>query len=331
MNDFDPTGKRLSEHFLLSDFLGCNSVYSKGYANPFVGEQSHLREGATLCETLLEPLLDRVSRFSISYGYLSPELSRKTVTYQSPDKPSYHRWDDGAACDICLHEYPDAPVLASFWIDENTPASRIISYSESPYICVATRAEEVRRGDPRRALYENRFVGERKPQYINYNAAPRKRAAMKEETQKLMIDGEHNWVGAGYPTYHGGGKRQLQHIRTSRFTMLSDFLYSTYAVYEGVANAPHPRSYQKFNRAGDTLDWILLETGIFRFSIVRAYENPSWSDSRYTWKDAIYLDLVAPEGTDIGPLIAKISKIEGISRVKEAKNGRILLEIRLKS
>ena len=147
-----PTEVRLSDHFLLSDLMGCHSVYAKGYRNVFnhggVIQADKLREGRTLARKLLEPLVRR-SRLSVTYGYISPELSRKIVKYQDPDKPSYHRWDAGAACDVVLHNYLHTglpPICAACWIDENLPVSRTITYSESPCICVATRAEEVAKG-----------------------------------------------------------------------------------------------------------------------------------------------------------------------------------------
>jgi hypothetical protein len=296
----DTTTVRLSKHFLLSDFMGCNSVYTKGYANVFNDPYgAKLKEAQALCENALEPLLEEYSRLSISYGYLSPELSRLTVKYQDPDKPSYHRWDDGAACDVVLHDCiadGEAPIESAFWMDMNLPVSRVITYSESPFICVATRVNELRRGEPRRALYENRYIGERKPQYIPYSNSPASRIEQKKEARAYIAKAGDGWKGAGYPTYHGGGIRQAQHIRTSRFTVLSDFLFSDHAVQHGIPNHPGIRDIAPFRRAGRIYDAILVTLKIRRLSIVRAYENPVWGDHPYTWETDIMLQVVPPEG-----------------------------------
>ena len=46
MSHESPTEIRLSDHFLLSDLMGCHSVYAKGYANVFdVRDRAKLREG----------------------------------------------------------------------------------------------------------------------------------------------------------------------------------------------------------------------------------------------------------------------------------------------
>ncbi|MGZ7230907.1 hypothetical protein ACXWOM_10635, partial [Streptococcus pyogenes] len=76
------------------------------------------------------------------YGFISPELSRKIVKYQDPDKPSHHRWDLGAAADICVHDWVQtlapgavgttgAPVHFALRHLRDLPISRLITYSES--------------------------------------------------------------------------------------------------------------------------------------------------------------------------------------------------------
>lgn len=320
---YDPTTVRLSEHFLLSDFMGCNSAYQKGLANPFVGDGTHIHEGIMLCKNLLEPLLDR-DRFSISYGYLSPQLSQATVKYQDPNKPSYHRWDNGAAADVAMHQTDEPPVFTAFWVDENTPSSRTISYAESPYICVATRSEEIKSGDPRRALYENRYSGGRKPIYIPYSSNPRTRSE-----QKRAVPEDIDWVGAGYPTYHGGGTQQAQHIRTSRFTMLSDLLYNPEAVREGYANWPTQRAMARIRKAGELVDQILVKTKVRRVSIVRAYESPAWSDSLHTWRDGIYLIVVPPASAAVDTFVSRVAKIPGVLVVREGAHRRVLIKAEL--
>lgn len=290
----DPTTVRLSDHFLLSDFMGCHSVYTKGLVNHFIdGDGAKLEEGKYLCSELLEPLLDKYGPLSIAYGYISPALSKQIVTYQDPDKPSYHRWDKGAAADICVHGWvkDKAPILLAHEIDDCFGYSRMITYSESPYICVATQVEE---GDNhRKAFYENRYGGKKgaKPAFIKKSATQAGRTA---QGKNLAL--EHDWQGAGYPTYHGGGIRQMQHIRVSRYSVVSDFLYSTSAIREGVANAPDIRKFGAvFKEAGKAYDALLKKLDVPRLSIVRGFESFRFNDyPLFSWKDHFAIDFIPP-------------------------------------
>lgn len=296
----NPTTVRLSRHFLLSDLIGCHSVYAKGYRNVFTRDDAKngkLKEGRYLAEEVLEKVVVS-SPISISYGFISLELARKIVTYQSPEKPSYHQWNDGAACDIVHHRADaedTAPVYQAREYDGFLPMSRTITYSESPFVCVATRSRE---GDqPRRAFYENRYTGKPKvkPQFVT---VPQDRDAFFEKHRLT-----HDWRGAGYPTHHGGGIRQLHHIRVGRYSMLSDFLYSTIATINGRKNCPTLTEewLWRFEWMG-TLYADLLDTlGIHRLSIVRAFESPVWStDARYHWTgDEFAIDFIPPEDVDL--------------------------------
>lgn len=298
MGHTDPTTVRLSDHFLLSDFMGCHSVYSKGIKNLWEDEGGwKLAEGRNLCERLLEPLLDVCGPMSISYGYISPALSKAIITYQDPSKPSYHRWDKGAAADVLVHAVVEdlPPVKLAHAIDEGSMCggagySRMITYSESPYICLATQISE---GDNfRRAFYENRYTGKKgaKPLYIKKaaNAAGRKK-------QDDAIPFELDWKGAGYPTYHGGGIQQFQHRRVSRFSVMSDFLYSTKGICEGIANTPSLRSRVVFESAGVMYDQLLEALDIPRLSIVRAYESFRFNDyPLFSWKKNFAIDFIPP-------------------------------------
>ncbi len=291
----DPTKVRLSDNFLLSDLLGCHSVYSKGLPNVFYDpDGTRLAEGRYLCESLLEPIMDKYGPLSISYGYISPSLSREIVSYQDPDKPSYHRWDKGAAADICVHCWVEEkpPIKLAHEIDIALPYSRMITYSESPYICVASQLSE---GDsPRKAFYENRFTGKArtKPLYIKKPTSQAARIAAGKEIPDSL-----DWTGAGYPTYHGGGSRQYQHVRVSRYSVLSDFLYSKKGVSEGIANVPNMKQQKRvFAEAGKFYDALLEALDIPRVSIVRAYESFRVSDyPLFSWKEHFAIDFIPPE------------------------------------
>lgn len=290
----DPTKIRLSDNFLLSDFMGNHSVYTRGLRNLWVDvDGTKLAEGRYLCETLLEPVMGDFGPLSVSYGYVSPGLSKQIVTYQDPNMPSYHRWDKGAAADVCVHAWVrgDAPIHLAHEIDQRFDYSRMITYSESPCICLATQINE---GDnPRRAFYENRYSGKKgaKPAFIKKSASAKKRV---EEAATLVL--EHDWRGEGYPTYHGGGIRQLQHIRVSRYSLASDFLYSTHAVREGIANAPDTqRRRDVFHSAGAVYDALLEQLDVPRLSIVRGFESFRFNDyPLFSWKDHFAIDFIPP-------------------------------------
>jgi hypothetical protein len=305
----DPTRVRLSPHFLLSDFMGSHSVYAKGFANIFDmnGADNRIPNLQALCEHALEPLLEKYGPMSISYGVISPSLSRKIVTYMDPDQPSHHRADKGAACDFVSHrwvagEFPTiddlylpesargSPIALAHTIDQmDVPYSRLITYSESPYLCIAVSAEEVAQGHPRKAFYENKFNGvpKAKPQYTQLSNA----TARRKHLQKLQEHGlEHDWRGGGFPSVHGGGKRQYQHMRVSRYSMVSDFLFHTESVREGEKNIPcmHLDSVQDaFAASGLVYDWLLDNLGLPRLSITKAYVshvNPFNNDQGDDWR-----------------------------------------------
>lgn len=311
--------------------MGCHSVFSKGYSNVWSDpDGSKLAEGRNLCETILEPLLDAHGPMSVAYGYISPELSKRIVSYQDPNAPSYHRWDKGAAADICVHSWvrEKAPIFLAHEIDKALGYSRMITYSESPYICVATQINEGTMY--RKAFYENRYCGKKgqKPLYIKKSSSSKARAT---EAEALSL--EHAWQGAGYPTYHGGGFKQFQHRRVSRYSMLSDFLYSTHAIRGGVANVPDMTKYgEQFKRAGAVYDQLLTILDVPRLSIVRAFESFRFNDyPLFSWSDNFAIDFIPPEymgASDVADAALTLSNqvvtvavdnVKGVARVIGSK------------
>lgn len=300
----DPTLVRISPHFLLSDFVFCHSMAVFGYKNVWEDpKNTKFDEISHLCESLLEPILADFGPFSVSYGYISPALSEKIVKYQDPKKPSYHRWDAGCAVDICVHRHvlqglDGAPIYLAHEIDQKYDYSRMITYSESPYVCLGTRLSEKNDG-PRKAFYENRFMGKVKAKPL-YLSKPKSPDARKVEGETLRL--EHDWRGSGFPTYHGGGIRQAQHVRAGRYCMLSDFLYNTACVNEGRKNMPTPTPEFKANlyAAGRAYDHILRDLELRRLSIVRGYESPvTFRRSPYNWGDGFIFQVIPPEGVSL--------------------------------
>jgi len=297
-----PSRYRLSKHFLLSDFMGSSSIYAAGIPNVFDKKSGHddrLAHGLALAEQILEPLLETYGPVSVSYGFISPGASRATVTYQDPNKPSYHRWDIGAAADVCVHKWLEeqhksshfnSPIMLAHYLDNSLglPYSRMITYSESPFICLAANFDEVTAGEPRRAMYENRYEGVKgaRPAYTKLVTE----AARKRHFDALLADGlPHGWVGAGHPTYHGTRMRQLHHVRVSRYTMLTDWLYDDQNVTEGYRNCPRltdPDTLAAFRRVGYVYDQLIDTLGVLRLSITQGYLDPRHEAEGYRcWTD----------------------------------------------
>lgn len=315
---------RLSEHFILADFLGCQSVYSKGYANimPHDGDTVRLLDnGKALCAHGLEAVLERVGPISISYGYISDALSRQIVKYQDPTKPSHHRWDLGAAADFIAHDVVtdedplnSAPIMLAHQLDQaDIPYSRIITYSESPCVCLAVSADEVDRERPRRAFYENRYMGvpKVKPDYRSYSTS----AARSKAFKSLVEDGlPFDWSGAGYPTHHGGGFRQFHHMRVSQYTMVSDWLRNLQSIAIGAKNVPSlndERVQDAFAAAGITYDLIIRQTGIKYASIVAGYTshlNPFFDASKDWRSGRVFFSIVPPESLYLDGLAADLDE-----------------------
>lgn len=315
---------RLSRHFILGDFLGNQSVYTKGIANGLDEDDPYLREklrnGTVLAERILEPMLAEYGPISISYGFITPELSRRIVTYQDPDKPSHHRWDLGAAADVCVHRWVEGcgredvtanspAALAAMLVKSDGvdyPLSRLITYSESPFLCLAASAREVERYAPRMAVYENRYTGRPKvkPRFLSYGTP----GARSRFVQELSADpdalAEHGWRGAGYPTHHGGGYQQLHHQRVSKYTMVSDWLHNLQMIANGTRNVPRlsdEATLDGFAAAGIVYDLLVDLTGRDHFSIIEGYAAPGVpSDNPLSdWRqDEISFTVVPPRDFD---------------------------------
>lgn len=307
--NIDPRKYRLSPHFTLSDFLGNQSVYARGCGNntDFTEGDMRLENAKALCYEALEPLLAQFGPLSVSYGLISPELSKRIVTYMDPLKPSHHLWTLGAAADIICHDWiagkyttiqdlylPDtaigSPIALAHAIDYlDIPYSRLITYSESPFLCLAVSAQEVVRDQPRKAFYENRYQGQArvKPEYLQYSTqSARSRALRMLQEQGL----EHDWRGGGWPSYHGGGTRQLHHTRVSKYTMVSDFLFDLQSISNGAKNVPAMNLdavQDSFAAAGLVYDWMIKALAVPRLSIVAGYvshTNP-YFDPANDWRE----------------------------------------------
>jgi len=295
MAAIDPTTVRLSSGFLLSDFMGCDSVYRYGFANPISdNDWAKIEEGRLLANSL-DALVDDIGHLSVTYGYIAPRLSKHIVKYQNPDKPSYHRWDFGAAADVCPHNWYygdyhntyDSPIS---WVNRIVqrdlfPYSRIITYSESEIVCVGTRSGE----PPAHKIYENRYMEkEPKPKYVRYptNDLHTQRRMLEISLREVTQLG---WRGQGHPRYHGGGRRQYEHMRLGVRTLLSDFLYSPQKVHKGIPNRP-PQGNEDFifnSEMAARYNDRLTADNTWRHSIVFAFD----CNSR-PWTERFVIDYV---------------------------------------
>ena len=354
----DPRAVWLSEHFRLSDFLGNHSVYTKGFRNPFLHsiDSLHIENARALCTHALEPVLSYFGPLSISYGYISDEFSRRTVAYQDPTKPSHHRWDLGAAADIAVHAplrglpMPNVP-LPYLFADQNTrtspallahaldselciPYSRMITYSESPFVCVAVSAREVATGRLRKAFYENEYMGvpRAKPNY-HQMASEAQRAARLSALQETGL--AHPWHGGGYPSYHGGGKLQYQHTQVSKYTTLLDWVISLKSISNGITNMPNVRDHavhDAFVAAGLVYDALVDQLGIPRFSIMAGYLQRTHPDFGTTgdWHGGEAGFLLGPPQSymdDLPGLAQQIDTlVSGVGYAQEHEHG---IEVRL--
>lgn len=311
----DPTDVRLSDHFLLSDFLGNHSVYTLGLPNMLSANDPELplkmANARALCENLLEPIVRAHGSISISYGFIAPRTSDRIVTYQDPRKPSHHLWNLGAAADVCVHNWVDrdrtddsaetAPISLAHAMDViGLPYSRLITYSESPFICLAASAREIREGQPRNAFYENRYVGRKVPEYKSL-ATPQARFRAQELLEQNGLP--HGWRGQGYPSHHGGGRRQMHHLRVSKYCMVSDFLFDLQSIAHGEKNIPNLSNdtvWNAFCAAGEAYDLLVDRMQMSRFSITAGYVSHTnqFFDPDKDWRSGtVYFTVVAPEET----------------------------------
>lgn len=315
----NPTTVRLSDTLLLSDCVGCDSVYRYGHANPITWDRDspEMAEAEKLAETL-DLIAEDHGPYSVAYGYIHPALSEKIVKYQDPNKPSYHRWDYGAAVDVCFHRWGSAPVFLAAEIDSAiADYSRMITYAESEWICFGTRCSEDHT-TPRRAFYENRYVGERKPKYITYS-----QSAASRQRQLAAIALEHDWRGQGYPSYHGGGRRQLQHHRLAQNVVLSDLLYKARYVHAGVRNLPPFTDREKMEafkrkakKVAAVISMVTDFTGV-RTSVVAGYDHKRcWSENTATVE-------IVPNGqnTRIGEVVDFIAGNGIQAQMRKTKGG----------
>jgi hypothetical protein len=207
-------------------------------------------------------------------------------------------------------------MLAMHINQKGLPYSRIITYSESPFICVSVSAAELAQDRPRLMMYENRYSGrpKAKPEWLTYGSENTRRRAHR----MLMEQGlPAPWAGSGYPTYHGGGRVQYQHQRVSKYTMLSDWLFDLQSIAKGSKNIPalNLDSVQDaIGAAGLIYDQLIDEMQAKRFSIIAGYvsaSNPGFNPNNDWRSGTIAFKLLPPEADDLVWMMQVVSRMGG--------------------
>ena len=151
--DFELTGwetTRLSDHFILLDFLADHAIYRSGiplsFNETWNDEHDSLARG--LCNKLLEPLMATFGPVSVSDAFWPPALSSCHHKAGGPK----HRWTGGeATIDIAPYRLVDKGKTGSALKREVDHLSliddcrdRVLSYPNTEFLCVTYKASNAR-------------------------------------------------------------------------------------------------------------------------------------------------------------------------------------------
>ena len=135
-----PQDIRVGKYFMLSDFLFSEAAATKGVPNCPPLEGMEVESIRHLCDRILDPVVEEFGPISLTYGYVSPELQKKTYP---AFKPTVHNCKPaagallGAAADILVHKMVDDPRSVLYWIKANCEFDRLILFPGSSIVCVA--------------------------------------------------------------------------------------------------------------------------------------------------------------------------------------------------
>lgn len=166
---------RLSEHFLLLDFLydqstldcvaGCNGLVSDRIGK-LMDDSAEIAEGRYLCETILERIVEEHGPISIAAGLWFRDLPGQGKAHDTGLAP--HRWkrDTGAAADIIVHSWVNREKNSKHF-HETLPSSaieynRALGFGGSEFCCLASRSagNKYGPGNPRWEKLTNRMDNE---------------------------------------------------------------------------------------------------------------------------------------------------------------------------
>lgn len=141
---------RLSQNFILRDFLFCASAAANGLSNCPENTAAVVQAGRVLCEKLLEPIVAHFGRFAITYGYQSrasmdADLRRRTREVL-PRSSSPHHWDRGtfgnevyARVDIlpfCVEDGHVSKHEFGHWVMHNLDCDLCMTWTRSNVFCM---------------------------------------------------------------------------------------------------------------------------------------------------------------------------------------------------
>lgn len=143
---------RLSEHFLLLDFLysqstldcvaRCNDLVSDSI-DSLKKDSQEITEGRYLCDTVLKPIIAKHGPISIAAGLWLRDLPGAGATFDA-NGPHLWRQETGAATDIVVHSWVNLNKNPTYFPD-TLPGSgikynRVITYRGPEFFCLASRS-----------------------------------------------------------------------------------------------------------------------------------------------------------------------------------------------
>lgn len=159
---------RLSENFILRDFLYSTTSAVLGFPNTPDDPQMVIRAGQSLCQKVLEPLLAQFGKFSITFGYQCRAVANLAVSpahlRNNPNVSNPHQWDRCtfgsevyARVDIwpfCVEDGEVSKKSYGNWVMQNLDVDLLMQWTRSNVFCI-TISPMPRRvwfewGDPRR-------------------------------------------------------------------------------------------------------------------------------------------------------------------------------------
>lgn len=167
---------RLSQHFILRDFLFSSHAAARGASNLPEDVEKVLNAGRDLCARILEPIRAEFGPFAITFGYLARNVleadwsrsdRRNRRTSSNP-----HQWDRGtfgsksyARVDLmpfCVEDGAVAKSLFGHWVMHNLDVDLLMQWTRSNVFCLTIAPEPRRvwiewgrpsRGEPRRRIF----------------------------------------------------------------------------------------------------------------------------------------------------------------------------------
>jgi hypothetical protein len=222
---------RLSDHFILLDFLYDRDNYSKPtpLKGNFLSSES-VGYGALLCQNLLEPMMEQFGPCSIAAGVV---LHGNDQHASGP-----HGWyrARGAAADVAFHNWVNPTEAHPHGMDPasmipqmtqmmDIPYTRLITYAGSEFMCLAYHPNQLSRSTH---INRRQKDGVGKPYYRSLK--PSELATVRANPHWRRLPGE--------PIYHTRKHLRAQHVRVGRFFTMLDFCRSVTALEHGLSSVP---------------------------------------------------------------------------------------------